>query len=73
MAWVLWQDDQQHAAKMRVACAVLRHRPVDVTVTAGNASERAEWRRLVQPGGFYVVERGEVTPMVAVKEITRKS
>lgn len=29
-----------------------------VTVTAGQASERAEWRRLVQPGGFYVVDRG---------------
>ena len=28
------------------------------TVTAGNASERTEWRRLVQPGGFYVCERG---------------
>ena len=25
---------------------------------AGNASERAEWRRLVQPGGLYVVDRG---------------
>jgi hypothetical protein len=58
MAWALWQDDQHRAAKMPVACAVLRHGPVDVTVTAGNASERAEWRRLGQPGGFYVVDRG---------------
>ena len=58
MAWALWQDDQHRAAKMHVAFAVLRHGPVDVTVTAGNASERAEWRRLVQPGGFYVVDRG---------------
>src|SRR5438128_5519577 len=33
---------------------------VDVTVTAGNGSERAEWRRLVQPGGFYVVDRGYI-------------
>ena len=60
MAWALWQDDQQRAAKMHVAFAVLRHGPVDVTVTAGNGSERAEWRRLVQPGGFYVVDRGSV-------------
>ena len=43
---------------MHVACAVLRPGPVDVTVTAGNASERMEWRRLVQPGGFYVCDRG---------------
>src|SRR5262249_15623942 len=46
--------------KMHVAFAVLRQGPVDVTVTAGNGSERAEWRRLVQPGGFYVVDRGYV-------------
>ena len=45
---------------MHVAFAVLRQGPVDVTVTAGNGSERAEWRRLVQPGGFYVVDRGYV-------------
>ncbi len=58
MAWALGQDDQHRAAKRPVACAVLRQGPVDVTVTAGNGSERAEWRRLVQPGGFSVVDRG---------------
>ncbi len=60
MAWALWQDEQHRAAKMQVAFAVLRQGPVDVTVTAGNGSERAEWRRLVQPGGFYVVDRGYI-------------
>jgi hypothetical protein len=60
MAWALWQDDQHRAAKMHVAFTVLRQGPVDVTVTAGKGSERAEWRRLVQPGGFYVVDRGYV-------------
>jgi hypothetical protein len=58
MVWALWQDDQHRAAKMHVAFAVLRQGPVDVTITAGNASERAELRRLVQPGGFYVFDRG---------------
>ena len=58
MAWALWQDAQHRAAKMHVAFAVLRQGPVDVTVTAGNASERTELRRLVQPGGFYVCDRG---------------
>jgi hypothetical protein len=58
MAWAPWQDDQHRAAKMHVAFAVLRQGPVDVTVTAGNGSERAQWRRLVHPGGFYVVDRG---------------
>jgi len=60
MAWALWQDEQHRAAKMHVAFAVLRQGPVEVTVTAGNGSERAEWRGLVQPGGFYVVDRGYV-------------
>jgi hypothetical protein len=41
MLWAVWQDDQQRAAKMHVAFAVFRHGPVAVTVTAGNASERA--------------------------------
>jgi hypothetical protein len=58
MAWALWQDEQHRAAKMHVAFAGLRQGPVDVTVTAGNAAEREEWRRLVQPGGFYVFDRG---------------
>jgi hypothetical protein len=58
MAWALWQDAQHRAAKMHVAFEVLRQIPVGVAVTAGQASERAEWRRLVQPGGFYVVDRG---------------
>src|SRR5206468_12477467 len=54
------QRNRHVAAKMHVAFAVLRQGPVDVTVTAGNGSERAEWRRLVQPGGLYVVDRGYV-------------
>jgi hypothetical protein len=41
MLWARWQDDQHRAANMPVALAVLCHGPVDVTVTAGNASERA--------------------------------
>lgn len=60
MLWAVWQDDQHRAAKMHVAFAVFRHGPVAVTVTAGNASERAELRRLVQPGGFYVFDRGYI-------------
>jgi hypothetical protein len=42
MLWAVWQDDQPRAAKMHGAFAVLHHGPVDVPVTAGNASERAE-------------------------------
>jgi hypothetical protein len=58
MAWALWQDADHRAAKMHVAFAVFPGVPVGVTVTAGNGSERDELRRLVQPGGFYVADRG---------------
>jgi hypothetical protein len=58
MAWALWQDDQHRAAKLHVAFSVFKANPIAVSVTAGIGSERAELRRLVQPGGFYVFDRG---------------
>jgi DDE family transposase len=60
MVWAVWQDEQHRAAKMHVAFAALRQVPVGVTVTAGNGSERNQARELVQPGGFYVFDRGYV-------------
>ena len=58
MVGAVWQGVQHRAAKMHVAFAVLERVPVGVTVTPGNASERAELRHLVQAGGFYVFDRG---------------
>lgn len=58
MAWALWQDATHRAAKMHVAFAVFAGVPVRATVTHGNGSERDELRKLVQPGGFYVADRG---------------
>lgn len=60
MVWAVWQDERHRAAKLHLAFSVLRHVPVGATITAGNGSERDEWRRLVQPGGFYVVDRGYI-------------
>ena len=60
MVWAVWQDEQHRAVKMHVAFAALRQVPVGVTVTAGNGSEREQTRQLVQPGGFYVCDRGYV-------------
>lgn len=60
MVWAVWQDAQHRAAKMHVAFAALRQVPIGVTVTAGNGSEREQTRQLVQPGGFYVCDRGYV-------------
>ncbi len=60
MVWAVWQDEQHRAAKMHVAFAALRNVPVGITVTAGNGSEREQTHQLVQPGGFYVCDRGYV-------------
>ena len=58
LRWAVWQADQHRAATRPGACAVLRQGPVDVTVTAGHASERAAWRRWGPPGGVSVFARG---------------
>jgi hypothetical protein len=58
MVWAVWQEEQHRAAKRHGACAVLRQVPIGVTVTSGNSSEREQTRQVVQPGGFYVWDRG---------------
>lgn len=58
MAWALWQDKQHRAAKMHVHFDVLRGVPTDVSITAGNGSERDELRAKLKAGGFYVFDRG---------------
>jgi hypothetical protein len=58
MAWALWQDPQHRAAKMHVHFDVLKGVPTEVTVTAGQASEREQLRATLVKGGFYVVDRG---------------
>lgn len=60
MAWALWQDATHRAAKVHVAFAVWPGTPVRATVTTGNGSERDELRRMAEPGGFYVMDRGYV-------------
>lgn len=72
MAWALWQNETHRAAKMHVAFAVFPGVPVDVTLTSGNGSEREELQRLVQPGGFYVADRG-YADFTMFREFTEKN
>ena len=60
MAWALWQDATHRAAEVHVAFAVWPGTPVRATVTAGTGSERDELRRMAEPGGFDVMDRGSV-------------
>lgn len=58
MAWALWRDGQHRAAKMHVHFHVLKGVPTQVTITAANTSERDQLRQSLEPGGFYVMDRG---------------
>jgi len=58
MAWALWLDARNRAAKMHVHFDVLKGIPTHVTVTAGQDSERDQLRASLQQGGFYVIDRG---------------
>lgn len=58
MAWALWQDKQHRAAKMHVHFDVLKAVPTDVSITAGNDSERDQLRASLDASGFYVIDRG---------------
>ena len=56
MAWALWVDEDNRAAKMHVHFEVLRGIPVKVTVTEGNGSETFQLRSTLTADRLYVVE-----------------
>ena len=58
MAWALWVDDNNRAAKMHVHFEVLRGIPVKVTLTEGNGSETFPLRGTLTKARLYVVDRG---------------
>ncbi|MEZ5944348.1 MAG: transposase [Planctomycetaceae bacterium] len=49
---------KHRAVKMHVAFGVFEQAPLEVAVTHGNGAEREQLRNMVQPGGFYVADRG---------------
>ena len=58
LAWALWLDETQRAAKRHVHFEVLRGIPIQVNVTAGTASETVQRRATVTAGRLYVIDRG---------------
>jgi hypothetical protein len=58
MAWALWVDEQNRAAKMHVHFDVLKGVPVDATLTHGSGSETEQLRAMLQPHRLYVIDRG---------------
>lgn len=60
MVWALWVDEQHRAAKMHLQFEVLKGAPVQATITAGNANEKAVLQQQLRPGRFYVLDAGYV-------------
>jgi len=58
MAWALWMNEKNRAAKMHLVFEVLRGVPRKVSVTEGNAGEAKQLRELLEPGRLYVTDRG---------------
>lgn len=58
MLWAVWQDAEHRAVKLHVAFGVFAGAPLEASLTAGNGSERDEWRKFAEPGGLYVCDRG---------------
>jgi hypothetical protein len=58
MAWALWVDEKNRAAKMHVQFEVLRGIPTKVTLTAGQGSETEQLRRVLRSGLLYAIDRG---------------
>lgn len=58
MVWALWQDDTHRAAKMHLQFDIIKAVPADATITAGASSEPGQFRVMLQPDRFYVIDRG---------------
>jgi hypothetical protein len=58
MAWALWVDSKNRAAKMHVHFDVLKGVPVEATLTTGNGSETEQLRATLQALMLYVIDRG---------------
>jgi len=58
VAWALWLNDGQRAAKAHVQFEILKGSASRVDVTAANTSEREVFRASLEPGRLYVVDSG---------------
>jgi hypothetical protein len=58
MAWALWRDDEHRAVKLHLHFEVFKSVPADATLTAAACSEPGQLQAMLQPGRFYVLDRG---------------
>lgn len=69
MAWALFQNPQNRAGKLHLEFSVWRQMPVEFTITDGNASERAAWKKNLKKGVCYVNDRAYSHDFKLIKEV----
>ena len=58
MVWALWKDEQHRGVKAHVQFEILKGVPVSAVITEGNGNEKTVLAANLQPGRFYVIDRG---------------
>ena len=58
MFWALWNYEHKRAAKLHLHFEVFKSAPVLAEITAGQDCEKKSLHRLLEPGRFYVLDRG---------------
>jgi len=71
MAWALWQNPRNRAGKLHLEFSVWRQVPVEFTVTAGNTSERAVWKRKLRKGACSVNDRNYSHDYRLIKDVQK--
>lgn len=69
MAWALWQDSKNRAAKLHLELSVWRDVPSEFTVTEGKRCERLVWRQKLRPEVCYVNDRHYSQDYGLIKEV----
>ena len=71
MAWALWQNPQNRAGKLHLEFSVWRQVPVEFTVTDGNTSEPAVWKRKLRKGACSVNDRNYSHDYRLIKDVQK--
>ena len=58
MVWALWKDEKHRGVKAHVQFEILKGVPVSAVITEGIGNEKTVLAENLQPGRFYVIDRG---------------
>jgi hypothetical protein len=70
MAWTP-QDTRRSAVRLHLHFSAFDQVPVDWAITPGKVSEVKEWKKKIQPGGFYVVDRLYCQDLLYLKKLQK--